>query len=253
MEYQNVQQNNQSIPPNQGPPGSVGFDFNDSNKFKETYIDKKTTVYVIAFIFLFIGLVAFFQACGVAASGSDPSGLARSSAGSSNDENDSDSEPNPYALGLVELLGLLIVAISVGVIAYNMSTVSAADKLIKKGDLSGAVEVNGSKDKPNEKELLVYQTKKYEEATVQAGINPIALAPPAVIQSYTTTVQEQERQRIKMEMKKKMGKLAKSKKGKKGGKKARDEEEDDDDEDDDDDDDDDDEDDDDDDDDDDDE
>lgn len=141
----------------------------DSKSFYDKYIDHRKWVFVLTIIFLILGFILFFQVCGAEMSGSDPSGLAGSSVGSSNSDGDGD-ELNPTVVGLLEFTALVIIAVCVGVLCYYWSIVQSSKKLIKAGNFYGAAEINLKKGQSASPELFQAQVELMEQTAAKMGV-----------------------------------------------------------------------------------
>ena len=95
---------------------------------------------------ILIGFVIFIQVCAAEASGSDPSGIVGSCAGSSNTDDDGgDTSLNPSAAGCFEFMGFLLVLIGVvwGLTYYYRT--SWSEELAKEGHVEAALIINPGK------------------------------------------------------------------------------------------------------------
>ncbi len=141
----------------------------DPQAFTETYLDKKTGAMIFAIILLFIGIILFLQVSCVQMTGSDPSGLAGSSATSSGDDTGEDTY-NSYCAGFTEFIAVLLIIGSVYWLAYIMTVKSDSEKLVKSGHLLAACTLDAKKGVSASNELLQTQITINEQEAMRRGM-----------------------------------------------------------------------------------
>lgn len=147
-------------------------------EFFDKYIDKKEMVLIFMIILLVIGAVLFLNICGAASSGSDPSGLVGSSAGSSND--DDSGNLDPAVTGFLLFLALFMIIIGTIMVVKINTSHHLANKLIVNKDRCGAVMIYPAKGKTVDDSLYIPQVALWNANLVERGIEPNSLVvlPP---------------------------------------------------------------------------
>lgn len=114
-----------------------------------------TPMIVVAFLLLMIAFIWLIGLSGVQTGSCTTSGLGSLVASSTNE----DLTPNPTYEVVSEFFIAMFLILGVAMLAYVMTTKRAADKLIERGEVYGALIVNGKKDlDPN----MIDETKKKE-------------------------------------------------------------------------------------------
>lgn len=169
-----------SQPPSSANKSSTSGFSSDDKEFFNTYIDQKRGILIFSIILILFGVIMFLQMCGAMSSGSDPSGLAGSSVGSSNtDESDT---LDPAVVGFFEFLAVVMIIIGVVLVVNIQTSHTIVRKLIADKDRCGAVSVYPATGKIVDDDLFNPQVAIWEASLVEKGIEPNSLVvlPPAM-------------------------------------------------------------------------